>query len=194
MPTPLETIPVQTITGSPASLADHAGKVRLVVNVASQCGLTPQYEGLEALYRKYRDRGLAILGFPANEFGAQEPGTEAEIAEFCSTKYDVTFPMFSKLVVKGPGQHPLYAALTEAIPSATKLPGTDFRANLAKHGIDPGLPSDVLWNFEKFLIDRQGNVVARFAPDVAPSEDILVSAIERELAREAPPNQETANG
>lgn len=185
MTTPLENIPVKSITGSPTSLADYTGKVRLVVNVASKCGLTPQYEGLEALYRKYHDQGFEILGFPANEFGAQEPGTEAEIAEFCSTKYDVTFPMFSKLFVKGPAQHPLYAALTEAIPSATKLPGTDFRANLQKHGIDTGLPSDVLWNFEKFLVDRQGNVVARFSPDVKPTEDLLISAIERELSRDA---------
>lgn len=185
MPTPLETIPVKSITGSPSSLADYAGKVRLVVNVASKCGLTPQYEGLEALYRSYRERGFEILAFPANEFGAQEPGTEAEIAEFCSTKYDVTFPMFSKLVVKGEGQHPLYAALTEAMPNAIKLPGTDFRANLMKYGIEPGEPSEVLWNFEKFLVDRQGNVVARFSPDVAPNEEILVSAIERELGRDA---------
>lgn len=186
VPTQLEAIPVTTIAGTPSSLGDFAGKVRLVVNVASKCGLTPQYEGLEALYRRYRDRGFEILGFPANEFGAQEPGTEAEIAEFCSTKYDVTFPMFSKLVVKGPGQHPLYAALTEAIPSATKLPGTDFRADLIKFGIEPGLPSEVLWNFEKFLLDRRGNVVARFSPDVKPTEEILVSAIERELSHEPP--------
>jgi glutathione peroxidase len=182
--TTLENIPVKTINGAASSLASYAGKVRLVVNVASKCGLTPQYEGLEALYRKYQDRGFEVLGFPANEFGAQEPGTEEQIAEFCSTKYDVTFPMFSKVVVKGPGQHPLYAALTEVMPQATKLPGTDFRANLAKHGIDTGSPSEVAWNFEKFLIDRNGQVVARFAPDVAPTEELLVSAIERELARE----------
>lgn len=186
VPTQLEAIPVNTISGTPSSLGEFAGKVRLVVNVASKCGLTPQYEGLEALYRRYRDRGFEILGFPANEFGAQEPGTEAEIAEFCSTKYDVTFPMFSKLVVKGPGQHPLYAALTEAIPTATKLPGTDFRGDLIKYGIEPGLPSEVLWNFEKFLIDRRGNVVARFSPDVKPTEEVLVSSIERELSHEPP--------
>jgi glutathione peroxidase len=182
--TPLESIPVKTIAGNPSSLAHFAGKVRLVVNVASQCGLTPQYAGLEALYRKYHAQGLEILGFPANEFGAQEPGTEAEISDFCSTNYDVTFPMFAKVVVKGSEQHPLYAALTEAMPNATKLPGTDFRANLAKHGIEPGLPSDVLWNFEKFLIDRNGQVVGRFSPDVTPDAELLISAIERELARE----------
>lgn len=180
----LETIPVRTIDGKSASLADYRGKVRLIVNVASKCGLTPQYQGLEALYRRYRERGFEILGFPANEFGAQEPGTEQEIKDFCSTQYDVTFPLFAKIVVKGPGQHPLYAALTEAVPNASKLPGTDFRADLAKHGIDGGAPHDILWNFEKFLMNRRGDVVARFSPDVPPDAELLVSAIERELARE----------
>lgn len=179
----LEAIPVRTVDGQPASLANYAGKVRLVVNVASKCGLTPQYEGLEALYRRFHEQGFEILGFPANEFGAQEPGTEAEIKDFCSTKYDVTFPLFSKIVVKGPGQHPLYAALIGAQPSALSLPGHDFRAKLVKHGIDVGAPQDITWNFEKFLIDKQGEVVARFAPDVTPDAELLVSAIERELAR-----------
>jgi len=181
MPSPLETIPVQTIDGQPASLADYGGKVRLVVNVASRCGLTPQYEGLEALYRKYHGRGFEVLAFPANEFGAQEPGTEEEIKEFCSTQYDVTFPMFAKIIVKGPGQHPLYAALTRAVPIASKLAGTDMRAKLVQHGIDVGDPVDITWNFEKFLLDRSGNVVARFAPDVKPDAPLLVEAIEREL-------------
>jgi glutathione peroxidase len=179
----LEAIPVRTVEGQPASLADYAGKVRLVVNVASKCGLTPQYEGLEALYRRFHAQGLEILGFPANEFGAQEPGTEAEIKDFCSTKYDVTFPLFSKIVVKGPAQHALYAALTSAQPSAISLPGTDFRGKLVQHGIDVGAPNDITWNFEKFLIDRHGEVVARFAPDVTPDSELLVSAVERELAR-----------
>jgi glutathione peroxidase len=183
MPTALETIPVQTIDGRPSSLAQHAGKVRLIVNVASKCGLTPQYEGLEALHRRFSERGLAILGFPANEFGGQEPGTEAEIQSFCSTKYDVSFPLFSKIVVKGEGQHPLYAALTQALPTAWTPPGSDFRAKLIGYGIQPGAPHEVLWNFEKFLVDRHGLVVERFAPDVAPSSDALVAAIERELAR-----------
>ena len=156
MPSPLESIPVKTVDGQPASLADYRGKVRLVVNVASKCGLTPQYEGLEALYRKYRAQGFEVLAFPANEFGAQEPGTESEIKAFCSTKYDVTFPLFSKIVVKGPAQHPLYAALTRG--------------------------QEISWNFEKFLLNRQGEVVARFAPDVTPSDPLLVAAVERELA------------
>jgi glutathione peroxidase len=183
--TAIETIQVQTIDGHPSSLGAYAGKVRLVVNVASRCGLTPQYEGLEALYRKYRERGLEILGFPANEFGGQEPGTEAEIREFCSTRYDVTFPLFAKIVVKGAGQHPLYAALTQANPSARELAGHDFRGNLARHGIDSGGPSEVVWNFEKFLLSRGGEVVDRFAPDVPPNADLLVAAIERELERQA---------
>src|SRR3954464_1815507 len=125
MTTPIEAVPVRTIDGNSASLASYAGKVRLVVNVASKCGLTPQYTALEALYRKYKERGLEVLAFPANEFGAQEPGTEEEIKSFCSTNYDVSFPLFAKIVVKGEGQHPLYAELTRAQPEAKALPGTD---------------------------------------------------------------------
>jgi glutathione peroxidase len=180
--TALEDISVTTIDGRASSLGEYSGKVRLVVNVASKCGLTPQYEGLEALYRQYRGRGLEILGFPANEFGGQEPGTEAEIKDFCSTKYDVTFPLFSKIVVKGAQQHPLYAALTTSRPAATKLPGTDFRGQLSAHGIDAGAAREITWNFEKFLVNRKGEVVERFSPDVPPNAEILVSAIERELA------------
>jgi glutathione peroxidase len=181
MTTPIEAIPVRTIDGEESNLGAYAGKVRLVVNVASKCGLTPQYEALEALYRSHKDQGLTILAFPANEFGAQEPGTEEEIKDFCSTNYDVSFPMFSKIVVKGEGQHPLYAALTEAQPTAEVLPGTDFRGKLAGYGVKPSDPKDILWNFEKFLIDRQGKVVARFNPDVAPTAEPLVAAIERAL-------------
>ena len=144
----LESIPVRTIDGLPSSLGAYAGTVRLVVNVASKCGLTPQYEALEALYRKYQPNGFEILGFPANEFGAQEPGTDAEIQQFCATEYQVTFPLFSKIVVKGMDQHPLYAALTAARPEARGLPNSDFRAKLISYGIDPGSPQEVLWNFE----------------------------------------------
>lgn len=185
MTSALEAIPLTTIDGLPAALASYGGKVRLVVNVASKCGLTPQYEALEALYRKYHARGFEVLGFPANEFGAQEPGTDQEIKAFCSTQYDVTFPMFSKIVVKGERQHPLYAALTSAQPAATELPGSDFRAKLKGYGIDTGAPSEVLWNFEKFLVNRRGEVVARFAPDVTPDAPLLVAAIERELDQPA---------
>jgi glutathione peroxidase len=186
MATPIEQIPLQTIDGKDSSLGAHAGKVRLVVNVASQCGLTPQYAGLEALYEKYADRGFAVLGFPANEFGAQEPGSNAEIQEFCSAKFAVRFPMFSKIVVKGSGQHPLYAALTRARPAARTLEGSDFRQKLIGYGIQPGGPEEILWNFEKFLVDRQGHVVERFSPDVPPDAPIVLSAIERALGAPAP--------
>ena len=181
MTTSLEQIPVHTIDGKPSSLGDFAGKVRLVVNVASKCGLTPQYEGLEAMYRKYKDKGFEILGFPANEFGAQEPGTEAEIKEFCSSKYEVSFPMFSKIVVKGEGVNPLYAQLTSDKPAATQAPGSEFKAKLEKYGVKFEKPSDIMWNFEKFLVGRDGNVVERFAPDVAPDSPLLTAAIEKAL-------------
>ena len=180
--TDIEQIPVSTIDGATSTLGAYAGKVRLVVNVASKCGLTLQYTALEATYRKYKDRGFEILAFPANEFGEQEPGTDAEIKDFCSTNYDVSFPMFKKIVVKGEGQHPLYAQLTAAKPAAQVVPGTDFRKNLEGYGITTGAPSEILWNFEKFLIDRQGNVVERFAPDIAPDDPLIVAAVERALS------------
>jgi glutathione peroxidase len=178
---PFDAIAVKTIDGAASSLGAYAGYVRLVVNVASKCGLTPQYTALEALYERYRDRGFEVLGFPANEFGAQEPGSDAEIKEFCMTTYQVAFPMFSKIIVKGPGQHPLYAALTEARREARVLPESDLRQKLVAYGMDVGKPNDILWNFEKFLIDRQGSVVERFSPDVAPDAEIVVSAIEHAL-------------
>ena len=175
-------IPVERIDGTPAALREYAGQVLLIVNVASKCGLTPQYAGLESLYAAQRDRGLVLLGFPANDFGAQEPGANAEIATCCSTTYGVDFPMFSKISVKGAGQHPLYRALVDAQPAATEKPGSDFRAKLAGYGITQDEPTDVLWNFEKFLIGRDGSVVARFAPDVSPDDPLLLAALERELS------------
>jgi glutathione peroxidase len=178
--TRLATIPLKTIRGADASLGDYAGKVLLVVNVASKCGLTPQYEGLEALYGKYRDRGLVVLGFPANDFGAQEPGSNAEIENFCTTNFGVDFPMFEKLVVTGPDKHPLYRALTEAAPNATN--DGAFRDRLKGYGMTPNPAPELLWNFEKFLIGRDGAVVARFSPDTAPDDPALVAAIERALA------------
>jgi glutathione peroxidase len=176
----LEEIPLRTVDGQSAKLGDYTGSVRLIVNVASKCGLTPQYEALETVYRKYKGRGFEVLAFPANEFGGQEPGTEEEIKEFCSTRYDVTFPLFAKIVVKGGGQHPLYQRLTAERPEAKNLPGSDFRAKLKGYGVDPG-PSEILWNFEKFLVDRRGNVIERFAPDVPPDSDLVTMAIERAL-------------
>ena len=172
---------VNRIDGSPTKLDAFKGKVLLIVNVASKCGLTPQYTGLEALYEAKRGQGLEILGFPANDFGSQEPGTNAEIASFCSTSYGVKFPMFSKIAVKGSAQHPLYRQLTAAKPEALGAGG--MREKLKGYGIDPGAPSDVLWNFEKFLVDRNGRVVERFSPDIAPDDARLVEAIDRELSR-----------
>jgi glutathione peroxidase len=152
----------RTIDGEERSLADFRGRVALVVNVASKCGLTPHYEGLEALYQRYRDRGLEVLGFPCNQFAGQEPGSEAEVKAFCTTRYGVDFPMFAKVEVNGPGRHPLYAWLTA---EATAPEG----------------PGDVKWNFTKFVLDRDGRVVARFAPQTEPSAPELVAALEKAL-------------
>jgi len=179
-------IPVRKIDGTPAALREFAGQVLLIVNVASKCGLTPQYEGLEKLYAARHARGLQILGFPANNFGAQEPGSNAEIAEFCSRSYGVTFPMFEKISVGGADRHPLYRELIAAQPAATEKPGSDFKAKLAGYGIKPNDPADVLWNFEKFLIGRNGRVAARFAPDVGPDDPLLLAAIDDELAQPKP--------
>ena len=149
---------VKTIDGSPESLSSFKGKTVLIVNVASKCGYTPQYAGLQKLYTKYKDRGFVILGFPANNFGAQEPGTNAEIKTFCSRTYNVTFPMFSKVSVKGDDKAPLYQFLTEQSPNAST------------HG-------DIKWNFTKFLVGRDGKIVARFEPDVTPESPEMDNAV-----------------
>jgi glutathione peroxidase len=154
-------IAVKTIDGADKKLADYAGKVLLIVNVASQCGYTRQYSGLEALNKKYASQGLAILGFPCNDFGAQEPGSNAQIAQFCETKYGVTFDLFDKVSILGANKHPLYQTLT----TATEPKG------------------DVGWNFEKFLVNKQGEVVARYKSSVAPDSPQLISDIEAELAK-----------
>lgn len=176
-------IPVKRIDGSEGNLAPFRGKVLLVVNVASKCGLTPQYEGLEKLYQGKRAQGLEVLGFPANNFGGQEPGTDAEISEFCTSKFDVHFPMFSKVSVAGADQHALYAQLIAEQPQAE---GTaPFRERLKGYGIVPASDSDVLWNFEKFLVGRDGKVKGRFSPDIAADDPRLLAAIDAELARPA---------
>lgn len=182
MSAPIEAIPLKRIDGAPAKLGDWSGQVRLVVNVASKCGLTPQYEGLEALQKTYGAKGLTVMGFPANDFAAQEPGENAEIAQFCTTNYGVDFPMFEKISVVGAGQHPLYAALTSARPQAVAHDDA-FRQRLAGGGRVPPTPKDVLWNFEKFLISRDGEVVGRFSPEIRPDDPVLTGAIEAELAR-----------
>jgi glutathione peroxidase len=179
-------IPVKKIDGSPAALKDYAGKVLLVVNVASKCGLTPQYEQLEKLYKERKAKGLEIVGFPANNFGSQEPGTNAEIAEFCSLSYGVSFPMFEKISVGGADRHPLYSELIAEQPQATSTHGDEFKTKLAGYGVKQNDPSDVLWNFEKFLIGRDGKVAARFAPDVTPDDPALLAAIDAALAKPAP--------
>jgi glutathione peroxidase len=152
---------LNSIDGKPAPLADYKGKVVLVVNVASQCGYTPQYSALESIYEKYKDQGFVILGFPANNFGAQEPGTNEEIKTFCTRKYSVTFPIYAKISVKGSDQAPLYAYLTK--------------------DTDPAIRGDIKWNFTKFLIDRSGNVIQRFEPAVTPDSKEVVAAIEKQL-------------
>jgi glutathione peroxidase len=179
--TDIQNIALKRIDGQPATLADHRGKVLLVVNVASKCGLTPQYEGLEKLYRDRRGAGLEVLGFPANDFMGQEPGTDAEIASFCTTKYDVSFPMFAKIAVTGADKHPLYAALTQAQPEARNAEG--MRKNLQGYGITPNPAPEVLWNFEKFVIGRDGTVAARFAPDTKPDDPALLAVLDAELAK-----------
>ncbi len=178
--TTIQEIPLNTISGGSATLADYAGKVLLIVNVASKCGLTPQYEGLEKLYEQYRDRGLEVLGFPANNFLGQEPGSDDEIAEFCRSTYSVAFPMFSKISVVGDDQHPLYRELTSAMPSSAGNPEA-HRERLKGFGIATTDEPDVLWNFEKFLVGRDGSVIGRFAPNMVPDDPALVGAIEAAL-------------
>jgi glutathione peroxidase len=154
---------MKRLDGSEQSLRDYEGQVLLLVNVASKCGLTPQYDGLEKLYAKYKGKGFSVLGFPANDFMAQEPGTDAQIAEFCRTTYGVDFPMFSKITVKGEGKHPLYQELT---------------------GMPAPIGGEVAWNFQKYLVDRKGAVVAKFDPRTAPDDPALVARIEELLAKQ----------
>jgi glutathione peroxidase len=154
---------MKTIDGQAQKLADYRGQVLLVVNVASKCGLTPHYEGLEALYEEKKGQGFAVLGFPCNQFGGQEPGSDADVAAFCSTRYGVRFPMFSKIEVNGAGRAPLYAWLT-----AEKT--------------EPDGPGDIAWNFAKFVVGKDGQVKARFNPRVAPDDPVLRSAIDAALA------------
>ena len=155
-------IPIRTLSGEPSSLADLKGKTLLLVNVASKCGLTPQYAGLERLHERFADRGFSVLGFPCNQFMGQEPGTPEEIAEFCSMTYGVTFPLFEKIDVNGDARHPLYDALTEVADAEGKA-------------------GDIQWNFEKFLVDPNGEIVARFRPTTDPEAAEVVTAIETSL-------------
>ena len=175
----LRQISIKTIDGDEAGLFDCKAKAYLVVNVASKCGLTPQYRALEALYREWKDRGLVILGFPSNDFREQEPGSDEEIASFCSTQYDVTFPLFSKISVSGAGKHPLYEALTRSAPSV--IGDGPLREKLSGYGIEPNMPPEVQWNFEKFLLDGDGEVVARFAPDIEVTDERFLDVLKQHL-------------
>jgi glutathione peroxidase len=183
MPASIYEIPVEKITGEPASLAAFKGHVVLVVNVASKCGLTGQYEALEKVYEQYKSQGLVVAGFPANDFKAQEPGSNDEIQSFCKLNYGVTFPLFSKITVVGAEKHPLYAALISAQPKATSLAEVPFREKLKGYGIEALPEPEITWNFEKFLVSRSGEVVRRFSPDTVPDAPELVEAIEAELAK-----------
>ncbi|WP_115720251.1 glutathione peroxidase [Gallaecimonas mangrovi] len=162
----LTNIPFKLIDGTNTSLADFAGKVVLIVNVASKCGLTPQYEALEALYEQHRGQGLVVLGFPANNFGAQEPGSNEEIAGFCRATFGVEFPVAEKISVTGDDIHPLYQALLVAKPEAVKNDNSELLALLNQHGLAPKDANAIMWNFEKFVVNRQGEVAGRFAPDI----------------------------
>jgi glutathione peroxidase len=178
----LENVPLRQIDGAAASLADYEGKVLLIVNVASKCGFTPQYEGLERLHARFSNRGFSVLGFPANDFAEQEPGTNAEIAQFCTTNFGVKFPIFEKITVVGPQKHALYASLIKAQPKPTTSTN-DLRQHLVEFGVTPNAEPEVLWNFEKFLVDRSGTPVARFASDVEPEDPKLTQCIEAELSK-----------
>lgn len=179
MSSALYDIPVKSIDGANTTLADHEGDVLLIVNVASKCGLTPQYDGLEKLHETYRDRGFAVLGFPANDFAGQEPGSDAEIQQFCRTNFGVQFPMYSKITVTGAQKHPLYAHLTAAKPEAEGRDG--MATSLKKYGIDANPAPEVVWNFEKFLVNRDGKVARRFSPDTTPDAPAVKAAIEQAL-------------
>ena len=183
MSTSIYDIPVHKITGADATLGEFKGKVLLIVNVASKCGLTKQYEGLEKLYKKYSGKGLVVAGFPANDFNEQEPGADADIHTFCTTNFGVEFPMYSKIKVVGAEKHPLYVALIAAQPKAVSVTEVSWRETLKGLGIKPNPEPEVLWNFEKFLVNRSGKVVARFAPNTDPDAPALVAAIEAELAK-----------
>ena len=176
-------IPVRKIDGAETNLSEYKHKALLVVNVASKCGLTMQYTGLEKLYETYRGRGFEVLGFPSNDFMGQEPLAETEIKDFCSTNYNVQFPLFSKIHVNGDQRHPLYKFLIGAKPETDVSNGDDWLNGLIKFGHKHLKENDVLWNFEKFLVGKNGKVVARIAPDVTPDDARLVEKIEAELAK-----------
>lgn len=175
-------IQLNSLDGRTLTLGEFRGQVLLIVNVASKCGLTPQYSGLEALFESYQPRGLQVLGFPCNDFAAQEPGTASEIQEFCTTNYGIRFPLFEKVNINSEPRHPLYACLIKAQPEGLVPADSNFRDKLAEYDLLPKQAGDVMWNFEKFLVGRDGKILNRFAPDMTPDDPMLVAAIEAALA------------
>lgn len=174
---------VTTIDGEATTLENWKGKVLLLVNVASKCGLTVQYEQLENLQKELEHEGFSVLGFPCNQFLGQEPGSEEEIKTFCSTTYGVTFPLFSKLEVNGENRHPLYKKLVAAAPTAIAPEGSGFLERMSSKGRAPAQSGDILWNFEKFLVGRDGQVIQRFSPDMTPDDSTIVEAIKSALVK-----------
>jgi len=174
---------LRALDGQELPLAPYKGKVVLVVNVASRCGLTPQYEQLENIQKAWEKDGFTVLGFPCNQFLGQEPGSEEEIKTFCSTTYGVTFPLFSKVDVNGEHRHPLYQKLVEAAPQAVAPEGSGFYERMASKGRAPQNDGDILWNFEKFLLSADGQTIQRFSPDMAPNDPLLLAAIKGALAK-----------
>lgn len=176
-------IPVKTIDGKETDLGEYKGKTLLIVNVASKCGLTPQYEGLEKLYEEYRSQGFEVLGFPSNDFMGQEPLSETEIKEFCETNFDVQFPLFAKIHINGDERHTLYQNLIDAKPETDVNNGGGMEGRLRDFGHTRENETDVLWNFEKFLVSKNGEITARFAPDVTPDDARLTKKVEEELGK-----------
>lgn len=174
-------IPLKSLDGHFINLAEFKNQVLLIVNVASRCGFTSQYAGLENLFENYHERGLQVLGFPCNDFAAQEPGSANDIKNFCTTNYGVEFPMFDKININSEPRHPLYVQLIEAQPNAVTSGNSDLRDQLAQLKLLPRQVTDVMWNFEKFLVGRNGQVLNRFAPDISPDDPILIAAIEAAL-------------
>ena len=177
----IQDIAFKNSKGVTTSLKNFKAKAFLIVNVASKCGLTPQYEALQKLYKTYHDKGLEILAFPANEFLGQEPGTNQEIQDFCNLTYQVSFPINEKIIVKGPGQHLLYKTLTENKKTSVKNEEAKFENLLKESNLISGEPHDIKWNFEKFILDANGNIIERFFPDIAPDDKRVVKVIEELL-------------
>jgi len=175
-------IPLKNLDGQLINLGEFKKQVLLIVNVASRCGLTSQYAGLEKLFETYHERGLQVLGFPCNDFAAQEPGSADDIKHFCTLNYGVQFPMFDKININSEPRHPLYVRLTKVLPKAVNSGKSELHDSLAQHGLLPKQPADVMWNFEKFLVGRDGQVLSRFAPDISTDDPMLIAAIEAALS------------